>query len=191
MHYIKIRNKIKKSTCIVAAFLFFTVVSGTWARDFLTEKEITKMQDTQDVDKRTSIFMNAASLRLQTVLERFNGKDSEPGDALEFYSPQDMMDDYYKIMDRIMLVTGDAFESPRLRENINIKKALQTLKSESSGNLKKLAKLMQLAEEKQNKEIWDSVNSAIEITRGVLDGADKGLSILAEREREEESLRRR
>ena len=182
---------MKKYLFIIAALLFFTGGSGAFARDFLTEKEITKMQNTQDIDKRTGIYMGAASLRLRTALERFDGKDSEPGDDLEFYSFQDMLEDYYKIMDRIMLVVGDAFESPRSRENINIKKALQTLKSESSGNLKRLAELMKLAEEKQNEELWNRVNSAIDITRGVLDGAEEGLSILAEREREEELLRKR
>jgi len=134
--------------------------------------------------------MNAASLRLRTVLDRFDGKDSKPGDALEFYSPQDMLDDYYKIMDRIMFVVSEAFESPHNRENINIKKALQTLKSETSGNLKKMTELMKFAEEKQNEELWNGVNSAIDITKGVLAGADEGLSILSEREKKEESLRR-
>jgi len=182
---------MKKSLPGVVALIFFAAGSGALARDFLTEKEITKMKNTQDIDKRTGIYMDAASLRLRTALDRFDGKDSEPGDELEFYSIQDMLEDYYKIMDRIMLVVGDAFESPRSRENINIKKALQALKSESSGNLKKLAGLMKLAEEKQNEELWNRVNSAIDITRGVLDGAEEGLSILAEREREQELLRRR
>ena len=175
----------------VVALLFFATGSVAWARDFLTDKEIKKMQNTQDIDRRTGIYMDAASLRLRTALERLDGKESSPGDDLEFYSRQDMLDDYYKIMDRIMLVVGDAFESPRLRENINIKKALQTLKSESSGNLKRLAGLLKLAEEKQDEELCNHINSAIDITGGVLGGADEGLSILAEREKEEKRLRRR
>ena len=176
---------------VVVALSFFAADSNAWARDFLADKEIDKIQDTQDIDKRTGIYMDAATLRLRTALDRFEGKESEPGDAMEFYSLKDMLDDYYNIMDRIMLVVGDAFESPRLRENINIKKALQTLKSESSGNLKKLTELMKLAEEKQNEELWNRVNSAIDITGGVIDGADEGLSILTMREREEELRRKK
>ena len=171
--------------------LLLVAAPGARARDFLTEKEITKMKNIQDIDKRTGIYMDAAALRLSTALDRFEGKESEPGDAMEFYSRQEMLDDYYKIMDRVMLVVGDAFESPRRRENINIKKALQTLKSESSANLKRLSALMKLAEEKDEEELWNSVNKALDITGGVLDGADEGLSILAEREKEEELLRRK
>jgi hypothetical protein len=182
-------SPVKEYKYAVFVLLLFAVVPGACARDFLTDTEITKMQRTQDIDKRTGIYMDAASLRLRAALDRFEGKESEPGDAMEFYSQQDMLDDYYKIMERVMLVVGDAFESPRRRENINIKKALQTLKSESSGNLKRLSALMKLAEEKRKEEVWDKVNRAIDITGGVLDGAEEGLSILAERERQEKARR--
>ena len=185
------RNKIKIIGSAVFFLLFFSAFSNVWARDFLTDKEIAKIQNNQDIDKRAGIYMDAASLRLRIASDRFEGKESEPGDALEFYSQEDMLDDYYEIMERIMLVVGDAFESPRRRENINIKKALQTLKSESSGNLKRLSTLMKLAEEKRKEGLWNRVNRAIAITGGVLDGAEEGLSILAERERAEEALRRR
>jgi len=183
---------IKKYTLIgtaVLVVLFFATVSGAAARDFLTDKEITRMQNTQDIDKRTGIYMDAASLRLRTVSDRFTGKESEPGDAMEFYSQEEMLDDYYRIMERVMLVVDDAFEFPRRRENINIKKALQTLKSESSDNLKRLSALMKLTEEKRKEELRNRVNRAIDITGGVLDGAEEGLSILAERERQEKARR--
>ena len=170
---------------VVFALLFFAAGQGAWARDFLTVREIARLQNTQDIDKRTKIYMEAASLRLSTAQERFDGKESEPGDAMEFFSREDMLDDYYKIMDRVMLIVDDAFESPRRRENINIKKALQTLKSESTENLKKLFALKKLADEERKKELLDRVNQAIDITGGVLDGAEEGLSILAERERKD------
>ena len=173
----------------VFALLFCASLSGAWARDFLTDKEITRMQNTQDIDRRTDIYMAAAALRLRSAQDRFEGKESEPGDAMEFFSREDMLDDYCKIMERVMLIVGDAFESPRRRENINIKKALNTLKSESSGNLKKLYTLQKLAEEKRKEDLWNLVNRAIDITGGVLDGAEEGLSILAEREREEAKYR--
>ena len=89
-----------------------------------------------------------------------------------------------------MLIVDDAFESPRRRENINIKKALNTLKSESADNIKKLSALRKLSEEKQKERLWDLVNRAIYITGGLLEGAEEGLSILAERERKEAERRR-
>jgi len=181
-------NKKKRP---IMFMLFFMTLSGAWARDFLTEQEIRRMQNTQDIDRRTEIYMTAAALRLGTALDRFNGKESEPGDAMEFFSQEDMLDDYCKIAERIMLIVDDAFESPRRRENINIKKALNTLKSGSSDNLKKLSALGKLAEEKRKEKLWDLVNRAIDITGGLLEGAEEGLSILAERERELERERAR
>jgi hypothetical protein len=182
------RNKKKYPIMLALAFM---VLSGAWARDFLTEQEIKRMQGTQDIDKRTDIYMTAAALRLGTTLDRFNGKESEPGDAMEFYSREDMLDDYCKIAERVMLIVGDAFESPRRRENINIKKALNTLKSASLDNLKKLSALEKLSEEKREEKLWILVNRAADITGGLLDGAEEGLSILAEREREMERERAR
>ena len=147
------------------------------------------MQNNQDIDRRTNIYMEAATLRLRTAQERFDGKESNPGDAMEFYSQEDMLDDYYKIMERVMLIIDDAFESPRRRENINIKRALNTLKSESSGNIERLLALMKLAEEKQKDDLWKRLGRAVDITEGILDGADEGLSQIAEREKEEERRR--
>ncbi|MDR0841983.1 MAG: hypothetical protein LBP68_01020, partial [Acidobacteriota bacterium] len=59
-------------------------LSGLWARDFLTDQEVEMMQNVQSIDKRTGIYMEAASLRLVTAQDRFDGKESTPGDALEF-----------------------------------------------------------------------------------------------------------
>ena len=169
----------------VLAFMFFAAFSGAWARDFLTDQEIARIQNTQDIARRADIYMTAASLRLGTAQYRLEGKESEPGDTMEFYSLEDMLDDYYNILDRVMLIVGDAFESPYRRENIDIKKALNTLKSSGSDNLKQLSALKKIAEEKQRNEFWNRVNLAIDITAGLLEGAEEGLSILTERERNE------
>jgi hypothetical protein len=185
---------MKKNVCVVAmsavfALLFSMALPGAWARDFLTKQEITRLQNTQDIDRRTRIYMDAAALRLRAAQDRIEGKEPKPGDAMEFLNQEDMLDDYYKIMDRLILIIDDAFGSPRRRENINIKRALNTLKSESSGNLKRLLALMKLAEEKKKEDLRNRVGRAVYITGGILDGADEGLSQLAEREKEEERRR--
>ena len=178
-----------KEISIIFAFMLFIALSGALARDFLTEQETKRLQNTQDIDKRTGIYMTAASLRLGAALDRFEGKESEPGDAMEFFSQEDMLDDYYKISEHVMLIVDDAFESQRRRENINIKKALNTLQSESRDNLKKLTALRKLSEEKRREELWDRIDRAIDITVGLMDGAKEGLSIIAERERKEAERR--
>jgi len=174
---------------VVFAIIFFAAVSDAPARDFLTDREINRMQNVQDIDRRTDIFMDAAALRLRTAQDRFEGKESKPGDAMEFYSQEDMLDDYYKIMDRVMLVVGDAFEYPRQRENVNIKRTLNTLKSKSPDNLERLSVLKKLAGEKQRSDLLNRIDRAIDITEGIIDGAEEGLAILAEREKEEERRR--
>ena len=192
MRYFPGRGVRKRSSTIAfiwKCLLLFSIVllmtPGMLARDFLTDQEIGLMQNVQSIDKRTGVYMDAAALRLQTVGDRFEGKASGPGDALEFYSHEEMLEDYYKILEHVMIVVGEAFDEPRRRENINIKKALQHLKSEMPRNLDKLATLKRRAEEKKKEELWNRVNSAIDISDGVRDGADEGLSRIARREAEE------
>jgi hypothetical protein len=101
-----------------------------------------------------------------------------------------MLDDYHEILEHVMLVVADAFDAPRRRENVNIKSALKKLKSEMTRNLERLAVLKRHAEGngagmKGNEELWNRVNRAIDITGGVLDGADEGLSRIADREAKE------
>ena len=185
------RNRKKQVGAIAAIFaiLLSAAGSGVQARDFLTDAEIRRVQSTQDIERLTGIYMDVSASRLRTAQDRFEGRESKPGDALEFYSQEDMLDDYFIIMDRVMLIVGDAFESPRARENVNIKRALNLLKSKSPDNLKRLSILKNLAEEKQKNGLWNRINRAIDITNDVLDGAEEGLAILAEREKEEERKR--
>jgi len=165
---------------VLCSLLFILIVSGTDAdaRDFLTDKEIELIQDAQAVDNRTRIYMEAAALRLKTVQDRLNGKESAPGDPMEFFSVEDMLDDYCRIFRSVILIADDAFQNRRRKENANISKALKTLKSESAKRMKELEALKPIAEEKQGKEFIKRVNQAIEITEEAFEGAQEGLSLL-------------
>jgi hypothetical protein len=78
------------------------------AREFLTDKEIERIQDAQRIDMRVKIYMEAAELRLKTAEERLMGKEPIEGDPLEFFSPDDLLDAYYRILKSVMFNLDDA-----------------------------------------------------------------------------------
>jgi hypothetical protein len=144
-------------------------------KEFLTEKEIKKIQESQDVDWRVKIYMDAASLRLKSAEERLTGKESKEGDPLEFFSPEEMLDSYYRIMRSLMYNLDDAFQKPgKGREKIG--KALKSLKDGTESAGKELEILKKIAEDQKKEELWNSVNQAIDITNGAHEGAIYGLS---------------
>ncbi len=65
------------------------------SKEYLTQDEITKIQDAQEIDQRTKLYMQAAALRLKVAEERLNGKESVPEDPMEFFSVEDMLEGYY------------------------------------------------------------------------------------------------
>jgi len=173
--------------------LFFTIciflaALAHAAKEFLTSKEIEKIQDTYLIDARVRIYMEAAALRLKTAEERLTGKESAPGDPLEFFTPEDMLDSYYRILQSVMTNIDDAARNPRrdngmtidgrvmVNDKQRIGKALKQLKSETEKSLEELLILKRIAEEKKNEHLWDQINEAVEITNGAHEGAQDGLS---------------
>ena len=57
-----------------------------------------------------------------------------------------------------------------------VKKALGDLKTATEATTSDLEALKTLAEKKQKEELWNSINKAIEITKGAHEGAESGLS---------------
>jgi len=177
----------------VPIFLLFLILTGIpvpdgAGKEYLTDKEIEKIQDTYDIDKRVKIYMEAAALRLKTAEDRLNGKESEPGDPLEFFTPEDMLDGYYNILRSVMMNLDDAAERPGRDNGVYVasveqkspremfSSALKTLKSETEKAVRRLEVLKKIAEEKEKEELWNLVNSAIDVTNGAHEGAEHGLS---------------
>jgi len=147
-------------------------------KEFLTEKEIALIQDAQEIDARAKIYLAAAALRLKTAEERLYGKESAEGDPFEFYSPEDLLDGYYRILRSVMLNLDEAYQRPGANRQ-KIRGALKDLKKATEKAAKDLEVLKKLAEEKRKEELWDLVNRAIDITGGANEGAESGLSRLA------------
>ena len=158
------------------------------AKEFLTDKEIEKIQDNPEIDLRVKIYLDAAALRLKTAEARLAGQEAEPGDPLEFFTPEDMLDGYFKILKSVMANLDDAAvhhpvlarqESPSANPQDwqkRIGKALKNLRSSTERAAGELQILKKLAEEKKKEELWKLVNDAIEITSGAHEGAEYGLS---------------
>lgn len=143
-------------------------------KEFLTPQEIAKIQDAQEIDERIKVYLEAATLRLKTAEERLGGKEAEAGDPLEFFSVEEMVDGYYRIVKSVMINLDDVFQR-RDSDKSRLGKALKNLKDSTEWAGKALLALKKTAEDKRNEELWNVVNQAIDITSGAHEGAAFGL----------------
>jgi len=160
---------------LLALAHFPSSVRMSIGKEFLTDEEIKKLQDAQEIDLRIKIYLEAAALRLQTAEERLTGKESEAGDPMEFYAPEDLLDAYYRIIRSVMVNLDDAFQKSAGTRN-RVVKALKNLKESTEKSSKRLMVLKKIAEERQKENLWDLVSQAIEVTNGAREGAEIGLS---------------
>jgi hypothetical protein len=160
---------------LLAVACFPAFIRTSFGKEFLTDKEIEKIQDAQEIDLRIKIYLEAAALRLQTAEERLTGKESEEGDPLEFYAPEDLLDAYYQIVRSVMINVDDAFQKSAGNRD-RVVKALKNLKDSTEKYGKRLSVLKRIAEDRQKENLWNLVNQAIEITNGAAEGAELGLS---------------
>lgn len=148
---------------------------GVVAKEFLTPAEIEKIGEAQEIDRRVKIYMEAAALRLKVAQDRLNGKESEPGDPLEFFSVEDMLEGYYRILRSVMFNLDDAAQKPGTDPG-KFSKALKTLKDGTEKDARELEILKRMAEDRKLESVWNQVGRAAEITSGAHDGAELGLS---------------
>jgi len=181
---------MRRTASLFLLFNIATVVISLAAasKEFLTDKEIEKIQDNPEIDLRVKIYLDAAALRLKTAEARLAGQEAEPGDPLEVFTPEDKLDGSVKILKSVMANLDDAAldgpalarrEAPSLdpqdwRKRIG--KALKNLRSSTERAADELQILKKLAEEKKKEELFKLVDNAIEITSGAHEGAVYGLS---------------
>jgi len=161
---------------LIGASLSLTI-SASPEKEYLTEKEIAELQDAQEINARVKIYMEAAQLRLKAAEERLAGKESSPGDPLEYFTPEDMLDGYYRILQSAITILDDIFQHGGSGRD-ETGKALKTLKGAMEHAGKELEILKKQAEEQKKEELWNLVNRATAITQGALEGAEYGLTKL-------------
>lgn len=167
--------------------LIFALVTGALlaitqnsiAREFLTDEEIKKIQEAQEISRRVRIYMEAAEFRLKAAQERLSGVESVEGDPLEFFTPEEMVDGYYSILKSVMLNLDGAYQEPAPDLN-KIKGGLKSLRKATEKAGKQLEILRRIAEEKRKEELWNLVNKAMDITEGAHEGAVYGLEKLSD-----------
>ena len=163
------------SVFLLLLILAFLTGVAAPRKEFLTDKEIEKIQDTQAVDGRVKIYLEAAELRLKTAEDRLVGKESVAGDPLEFSTPEDMLEGYLSIIKSVMMNLDEAAEKPGPNQAL-VGKGLRALKSATEKAAVQLPILKKIAEEKRKEELWNLVNDAIEITDAANEGAKYGLT---------------
>jgi hypothetical protein len=159
----------------MALLLVATPAQKLATREYLTPDEITKIQDAQEIDLRIKIYLQAGALRLKAAEERLNGKESAPGEPLEFYSVEEMLDGYYQIVRSVMINLDDAYQKPS-QDRAMVQKALKNLKESTKKAIEDLEILKKIAEEKRLEEAWNLINQALDIAKGAYEGAELGLS---------------
>ncbi len=156
-----------------------TVTQNGIAKEFLTDEEIKKIQEAQEINRRVRIYMEAAEFRLKTAQERLSGVESAEGDPLEFLTPEEMVDGYYSIVRSVMLNLDGAYQEPAPDLN-KIKSGLKTLRKSTEKAGRQLEMLKRTAEDNRKEELWNLVNKAIDITEGAHEGAVYGLEKIDE-----------
>jgi hypothetical protein len=164
---------------------FISIARAGPAKEYLTEKEIEMIQSAQEIDTRVTTYLIAASSRLKAAGDRLRGRESEPGDPLEFFSVEDMLDGYYRIIRSIMYNIDSAFQKPKTDRG-RIKRALKNLRGKMDEDGAELLVLKKTAEEKKNELLLDLIVKAIDITDGAQAGASEGLSQISAEEKKRE-----
>jgi hypothetical protein len=165
---------------VLYALLLSIVLSGVCryasarrAREFLTDEEITLIQTAQKIDLRVKAYLQAADLRLKTASDRLQGREPEEGDPLEFFTPEEMLDGYSRILESVM----DNLEASYSKRNDSegLRKALKELRKRTEEFSRELEFLGKIARELDKKELLQLVEKADETTDGAHAGAAAAL----------------
>ena len=175
-HRYPVKRFLVRFLSALACVFAVVTASGSPKREFLTEKEIEQIQVNNEIHMRVKLYLDFAASRLKVAEERLSGKESEPGDPFEFFTPEDMLAGYYRILESVMLNLEDAYEKTDSVERGKVQKALKALKRETESALTQLEILKKIAEEKGKEDLWDLVNKAVDISKGAHEGAESGIS---------------
>jgi hypothetical protein len=145
-------------------------------REYLTNEEIQKIQDNQEINLRIKLYLEFAALRLKTAEDKLNGVEFPELDPFELALPEELLDAYYRIIRSVMINLDDAYQNADRRKAHKVQSALKALKGSTEKALVRLGILKRIAEEKKKEELWELVNKAIDITKGAREGAELGIT---------------
>ena len=155
------------------------------SREYLTKEEIALVQAKQKIGPRIEYYLRIAELRLESARARLEGEETLPGDPLEYFTPEDMLDGYYRILNSVMLNLEEAYQKSGF-DAASLQKALKELNKRTEECSRILGVLETLAKERDDEEMQRLVARASDITHGAREGASQALRALEEESREKE-----
>lgn len=153
--------------------------SARGSREFLTEEEIALVQAKQKIGPRIEYYLRIAALRLESARARLQGEETLPGDPLEYFTPEDMLDGYYKIMNSVMMNLEDAYQKSGF-DAASMKKVIKELRERTEECGRGLEILETLAKEREDEQLLRLIARAKEITAGAHEGAAEALQAIEE-----------
>jgi hypothetical protein len=153
--------------------------SARGSREFLTEEEIALVQAKQKIGPRVEYYLRIAALRLESARARLQGEETLPGDPLEYFTPEDMLDGYYKIMNSVMLNLEDAYRKSGY-DAASMQKVMKELRDRTEEGGRSLEVLETLAKERDDEQLLRLIARAKEITTGAHEGAAEALQAIEE-----------
>jgi hypothetical protein len=144
------------------------------SREFLTEEEIAVVQAKQQIGPRVEYYLRIAGLRLDSSLARLKGEETLPEDPLEYFTPEDMLDGYYRILNSVMLNLEEEYQKSGY-DAARMQKVIKELHKRTEECSRRLEVLETLARERNDEELLRLIARAAGITDGAHEGAVNAL----------------
>ena len=161
----------------VAASLLLAIAAPSAAQrggDYLTSGELDFIRDVRRIDHRSTVFMTVANRRLLALADpSAEPKDKRHGPklgALPKGSQVDLLDDYRRTLEELMVKLDDEFERGGLTDDL--RKALVLVVAETELQMKEIESLRPKLTETDAESF---ARKAVDVARELRDGSKKAL----------------
>jgi hypothetical protein len=156
------------SAIFAAAFLLSSLcLAQSKKRDHLTEQEVDKVRENQEIDKRVEVFIKACERRI-LVLTTPNAtqkkKEEEVWGPLPAGTKAELLIDYKRILEEAEEKMDDAFQ--RAANDPAFKKALAKFKDAANRQIPQLRALApQMKDKKEQNALEEAIEEAETVTK--------------------------
>jgi hypothetical protein len=174
------RSNKKISPVLMIGILLFLSINVLCASrplqskgDYLNEQEVERVQEAQEIELRTQVFLFIANRRLKVLtgeLKQQTKKEEEAWGPLPQGSPTELLDSYRKTMSELMDKIDDSHERNPKAEGL--KKALKRVADSTDQQLKMLDSLRSKFSDEEAQHVW---KGALEVAKTANDGAKEAM----------------
>ncbi|HZS47954.1 MAG TPA: hypothetical protein VFC63_22985 [Blastocatellia bacterium] len=168
------------SVFIVLGILFAAFASNNLAMtntqgggDYLNQQEVERIQDAQEIEMRTQVFLYIANRRLKVLtgeLKQQSKKEEESWGPLPSGNPEDLLDGYRRAISELMDKIDDSYEHNPKADGL--KKALKHVVEETDKQIKSLETWQANAKTEESKR---ALQNAMDAAKTANTGAKDGL----------------